>query len=151
MADLTITKDDINNAVKDILKSIIVPQGTPVTPTVLSIPATTTTIVASLDPSIPPGAVVPIPEPTPKVSVPWYGSRTFSAMVQTTVLTSLGWLVIALQANDFTTWKIGLLLPIVSNLFIVFRDMWSSTIVGPSAIMNVNNVPPKVQSTEVGK
>lgn len=82
-------------------------------------------------------------QPT-QVSIPWYASRTFAAMVQTTVLTSLGWLSIALATNKWDDWQIALLLPVVSNLFIIFRDMWSTSIIAPANFMNANNAPAKI-------
>lgn len=70
---------------------------------------------------------------------PWYSSRAFKALLQTSVLSSLGWLSLAL-ATDVWDWRQGLAIPLLSNVVIVLKSMWEPGIVGPLATMNKNNV-----------
>ena len=95
--------------------------------------------------------VQPVPVPTPSVSVPWFASKTFAAMCQTTVLTTLLWLTTALASNKWEDWQTALALPIVSNLFILFRDLWSTTITAPLKFLNVNNAPEKIAQIQPEK
>jgi hypothetical protein len=71
--------------------------------------------------------------------VPWYRSRACTALLQTSVLSALGWLIVAVSTNVWD-WRTGLAVPLLSNVFIVFKDMWSSTVRGPFDFMNKDNV-----------
>jgi hypothetical protein len=77
--------------------------------------------------------------------IPWYKSHAFVALIQTSVLMVLGWLAVALSTNVWD-WRTGLAVPLVSNLIIVFKTMWSPTTQGPFDFMNkasTSQVPPK--------
>jgi len=146
MPDISLTREELKAIIKEAL-----------TPPDVSVSKTVPPVSASLNTKdIDTGSVsviVPTPssEPTPQVSVHWYESRTFAAMLQTTVLTGLGWLTIALASNKWDDWQIGLLLPIVSNTLILLRDMWSSTITAPAKIMNTNNAPARIPQVSEDK
>jgi hypothetical protein len=73
--------------------------------------------------------------PEPEVPVPWYQSRSFKALAQTTVLLTLGWVLVGLSTNVWD-WRTGLAVPIVSNILVGLRDMWSVTVTGPFDFMN---------------
>jgi hypothetical protein len=70
--------------------------------------------------------------------VPWYSSRAFTALWQTSALSALGWLTVAVS-TDVWDWRTGLAVPLLSNVFVVFKDMWSSTVRGPFDFMNKGN------------
>ena len=69
---------------------------------------------------------------------PWYLSYAFKALLQTSVLSSLGWLSLAL-ATDVWDWRQGLAIPLLSNVIIMLKAMWEPGMVGPLAVMNKNN------------
>ena len=86
------------------------------------------------------GAALPVsPAPLPDGAVEWYDSRAFRALAQTSVLTALGWLAVSLTTNTWD-WRVGLALPILSNVIVNLTDMWSPTVKGPLAMMNKKNV-----------
>ena len=69
----------------------------------------------------------------------WYQSRSFKALVQSSVLLTLAWVGVALSTNVWD-WRTGLAVPLISNIVIGLRDMWSPTVNGPFNAMNTNNV-----------
>ena len=69
---------------------------------------------------------------------PWYRSYAFKALLQTSVLSSLGWLSLAL-ATDVWDWRQGLAIPLLSNVIIMLKAMWEPGMVGPLNVMNKNN------------
>ena len=76
--------------------------------------------------------------------IPWYKSHAFVALVQTSLLLTLGWVGVALSTNVWD-WRTGLAVPLVSNIVIALRTLWSPTTQGPFDFMNKNNpvtVPP---------
>ena len=96
----------------------------------------------SAQPPVPAPVPVAIPE-SPAYPVPWYKSQRFIALVQSTVLFGLGWLITALSTNDWTNWKAGLV-AVLGNLVIALKDWWSPSVVAPFALMNKkNDVGPK--------
>jgi hypothetical protein len=76
--------------------------------------------------------------------IPWYRSHGFTALVQSSLLLTLGWLGVAVSTNVWD-WRVGLAVPLLSNVIVGLRAMWSPTVVGPFSMMNRANlaVPPK--------
>ena len=73
------------------------------------------------------------------MTVKWYESRSFKALLQSSVLLTLGWVLAALGTNTWD-WRTGLAVPLLSNVLVQLRDMWSPTVVGPLSFMNASNV-----------
>lgn len=73
-------------------------------------------------------------------TVPWYKSQRFIALVQSTVLWVLGWLVAALSSNDWA-WR-AMAIGVGTNVLIVLKDWWNPAVQAPFAVMNKNNVAP---------
>lgn len=140
MPDITLTKEEL----KAIIKEALAPPDAGVSKTTEPVSEKATGSVSVI-------TSTPSSEPTPQVSVPWYASRTFAAMMQTTVLTGLGWLTVALSSNKWDDWQVGLILPVASNILILLRDMWSSTIIAPAKIMNTNNAPERIPQVQPEK
>lgn len=83
------------------------------------------------------------PDPAPYWSGPvaWYRSQRFIALLQSTILFVLGWLIAALSTGDWS-WKAGAV-AVLGNVLIALKDWWSPNVVAPFAVLNQNNVPPK--------
>jgi hypothetical protein len=80
----------------------------------------------------------------------WYQSRSFKALAQTSVLLTLGWVLVGLSTNVWD-WRAGLLVPIISNVFVALRDMWSPTVTGPFNVMNQVSIPPITPTAKTDK
>ena len=78
------------------------------------------------DPLLPPSGVV------------WYKSRSFTGLWQASALMVLMWFADAVRL-DVWDWRTGLALPLLANAIVVFKEMWSPTVVGPLNVMNRNN------------
>jgi hypothetical protein len=77
--------------------------------------------------------------PGPPPPVQWYRSQRFIALVQSTIVFVIGWVIQALSMNDWTLWK-ALLIAVLGNILIQLKDWWSPQVIGPMAFMN-RNVP----------
>lgn len=73
-------------------------------------------------------------------AMPWWRSHSFTALWQTSVLTVLFWLTVAFSTNTWH-WRQGLVVPLLSNIFILCKSWWSPNIAGPMNFMN--REPPK--------
>lgn len=73
--------------------------------------------------------------------IPWWKSHAIVALAQTSVIMTLGWVAVALSTNIWD-WRTGLAVPLISNLVIGLKTMWSPTTQGPFDFMNKNNTPP---------
>ncbi len=73
--------------------------------------------------------------------IPWYQSHTFTALWQTTVLTSLIWLGAAVATNVWD-WRNGLIVPLISNVIVLFKSMFDPTVAGIFKFQNARNVQP---------
>ena len=82
---------------------------------------------------------MPLDPLLPPSGIPWYRSQRFTALWQAAALMTLMWVLAGLQSNTWD-WKAGLLIPILSNLAVALRDMWSPTVVGPFDTMNKRNL-----------
>ena len=71
--------------------------------------------------------------------VPWYRSHAFTALWQSALLTALGFALSGLVSNTWD-WKGGLAIPVLSNLLVALKVMWSPTVQGPLSVMNRSNV-----------
>ena len=82
------------------------------------------------------------PDPVATPPVHWYQSQRFTALWQSAALLGLGFLIYALQTNDWQAWKPMLILPLLSNLALVLRDWWKPDVIAPISALNKGNVPP---------
>jgi len=81
-----------------------------------------------------------VPDPTTVTQpVVWWKSQKAIGLYQSVVLMTLLWTMAGLQSGVWD-WKSGLLIPILSSVVVVVRDMWSPTVVGPLAMQNKRNV-----------
>lgn len=75
----------------------------------------------------------------PLVSVPWYKSQRFTALWQSALVLTVGWVMVALQTNAWD-WKTGLLVPILGNVLLILKDWTSPSVTAPLAVLNRKNV-----------
>lgn len=68
----------------------------------------------------------------------WYKTHAFTALWQASVILILAWLLVGLNTNLWD-WKTGLLVPLISNLIVCLKEMWSPSVAGPFAFMNRSN------------
>ena len=81
-----------------------------------------------------------MPDLTPPVH--WYQSQRFAALWQSAALLALGFLVYALQTNDWHAWKEMLVIPILSNAVLILREWFRPDVIAPISALNRGNVPP---------
>lgn len=75
-------------------------------------------------------------EPDPSSpAVVWYKGQRTIALLQSSVLYTLGWGVQALTSNDWTTWR-ALAIALLGNVVIQLRDWWNPNVIGPLPFMN---------------
>lgn len=72
--------------------------------------------------------------PGPPPPVQWYRSQRFIALVQSSVLFVLGWLIQALSTDSWE-WK-PIAIALLGNIVLQLKDWWNPNVIGPAAFMN---------------
>lgn len=76
----------------------------------------------------------------PKAIPNWYNSRSAEAIIKSTILTVLQWIMVSTQTGKWDDWQTSLIYPIISGVFVIISEMWSGTVKGPFSFQNTHNL-----------
>jgi hypothetical protein len=66
---------------------------------------------------------------TDQTQIPWWKSQRFIALVQSTVLWVLGWLISALSTDEWA-WR-AMAIGVATNILVLLKDWWNPSVVAP--------------------